>query len=206
MNNEEILLEIKKLKDHIRALLLIQKYPNIEFYQNVIDFDLSQDDLLDFAHAYNSEEREKELSKLAATPPYSAFTVNELKDNYEQMQSKRANEHTLDPLIERLYNDSSDDYKIINEMADFLEAKYNEEPSFTLACFRTGLSRDESEELFMLYSDMTIDLASKDSDLINKEGLLLKTKKLFPKLTNDKKIKMLINSYINCYFLLKDKE
>jgi hypothetical protein len=111
----------------------------------------------------------------------------------------------MNSIIEKIYNDNSLNFKIINEIAEYLIVKYNDEPSFTLACLKNGLDRGQSEELFMIYSDITEEIPSGKNDLVNKKLLLEKTKEKFPMLEDDFKIIKIIESYINCYFLMKDK-
>ena len=57
----------------------------------------------------------------------------------------------------------------------------------------------------MIYSDITEEIPSGKNDLVNKKLLLEKTKEKFPMLEDDFKIIKIIESYINCYFLMKDK-
>lgn len=111
----------------------------------------------------------------------------------------------MDPMIEKIFNDNLLNFKIIVELVDYLRVKYGEEPSFTFACFKNGLDMEQSEELFMMYSDITEEIPSGKNDLVNKKLLLEKTKEKFPMLEDDFKIIEIIESYINCYFLMKDK-
>lgn len=57
----------------------------------------------------------------------------------------------------------------------------------------------------MFYSDITNEIAVKDSTLINRSLLIEKTKEKIPTLTDNSEIKKIVESYINCYFLMKDK-
>ncbi|MBU0278626.1 MULTISPECIES: hypothetical protein [unclassified Gemella] len=109
----------------------------------------------------------------------------------------------MDPIIERIYNDTSLNFRIITEINEYLNTKYDEEASFTFACMKNGLNRDQADDLFMLYADITEKISSKDIHLINKELLIEKTKEKFPNLKNDYKIKKIIESFINCYILAK---
>lgn len=111
----------------------------------------------------------------------------------------------MEPIIEQLYNDNSNYLKIINELSGYLITKYEEEPSFTLACFKSGLNREQVDELFMLYSSLTNEIDAKDSEKINRKLLIEKTKEKFSNLTDESNIEKIVESYINCYFLLKDE-
>ena len=57
----------------------------------------------------------------------------------------------------------------------------------------------------MFYSDITDGIAGKDIHLLDRNLLIDKTKEKIPNLTDDNKIGEIVDSYINCYFLLKDE-
>ena len=55
------------------------------------------------------------------------------------------------------------------------------------------------------YSDITDEIATEDIHLLDRNLLIEKTKEKIPNLTDDNKIGEIVESYINCCFLLKDK-
>ena len=57
----------------------------------------------------------------------------------------------------------------------------------------------------MFYSDITDGIAGKDIHLLDRNLLIEKTKEKIPNLIDDNKIGEIVESYINCCFLLKDK-
>ena len=57
----------------------------------------------------------------------------------------------------------------------------------------------------MFYSDITDGIATEDIHLLDRNLLIEKTKEKIPNLTDDNKIGEIVESYINCCFLLKDK-
>ena len=106
----------------------------------------------------------------------------------------------MDPMIEKMFNDNLLNFKIIVELVDYLRGKYGEEPSFTFACFKNGLNTEQTEDLLIFYSDITDEIATEDIHLLEE-----KTKEKIRNLTDDNKIGEIVESYINCCFLLKDK-
>ena len=111
----------------------------------------------------------------------------------------------MDPMIEKMFNDNLLNFKIIVELVDYLRVKYDEEPSFTFACFKNGLNTEQTEDLLIFYSDITNEIAAEDIHLLDRNLLIEKTKEKIPNLTDDNKIGEIVESYINCCFLLKDK-
>ena len=57
----------------------------------------------------------------------------------------------------------------------------------------------------LFYSDITDEIATEDIHLLDRNLLIEKTKEKIPNLTDDNKIGEIVESYINCCFLLKDK-
>ena len=111
----------------------------------------------------------------------------------------------MDPMIEKMFNDNLLNFKIIAELVDYLRVKHGEEPSFTFACFKNGLNIEQTEDLLMFYSDITDKIAAEDIHLLDRNLLIEKTKEKIPNLTDDNKIGEIVDSYINCCFLLKDE-
>ena len=111
----------------------------------------------------------------------------------------------MDPMIEKMFNDNLLNFKIIVELVDYLRVKYGEEPSFTFACFKNGLNTEQTEDLLIFYSDITDEIATEDIHLLDRNLLIEKTKEKIPNLIDDNKIGEIVESYINCCFLLKDK-
>ena len=111
----------------------------------------------------------------------------------------------MDPMIERMFNDNLLNFKIIVELLDYLRAKHGEESSFIFACFKNGLNTEQTEDLFMFYSDITNEIAVEDIHLLNRNILIEETKEKIPNLIDDNKIGEIVDSYINCYFLLRDE-
>ena len=111
----------------------------------------------------------------------------------------------MDPMIEKMFNDNVLNFKIIVELVDYLRVKHGEEPSFTFACFKNGLNTEQTEDLLIFYSDITDKIATEDIYLLDRNILIEKTKEKIPNLTDDNKIGEIVESYINCYFLLKDE-
>lgn len=111
----------------------------------------------------------------------------------------------MDPMIEKMFNDNLLNFKIIAELVDYLRVKYGEEPSFTFACLKNGLNTEQTEDLLIFYSDITDEIATEDIHLLDRNLLIEKTKEKIPNLTDDNKIGEIVESYINCCFLLKDE-
>lgn len=57
----------------------------------------------------------------------------------------------------------------------------------------------------MFYSDITEEIAVEDIHLLDRNLLIEKTKEKIPNLTDDNKIGEIVDSYINCCFLLKEE-
>ena len=111
----------------------------------------------------------------------------------------------MDPMIEKMFNNNLLNFKIIAELVDYLRVKHGEEPSFTFACFKNGLNIEQTEDLLMFYSDITDKIVAEDIHLLDRNLLIEKTKEKIPNLTDDNKIGEIVESYFNCYFLLKDE-
>lgn len=111
----------------------------------------------------------------------------------------------MDPMIEKMFNDNLLNFKIIVELVDYLRVKHGEEPSFTFACFKNGLNTEQTEDLLIFYSDITDKIAAEDIHLLDRNLLIEKTKEKIPNLIDDNKIGEIVDSYINCYFLLKEQ-
>ena len=111
----------------------------------------------------------------------------------------------MDPMIEKMFNDNLLNFKIIVELVGYLRIKHGEEPSFTFACFKNGLDTEQIDDLLIFYSDITDEIAAEDIHLLVRNLLIEKTKEKIPSLTDDNKIGEIVDSYINCCFLLKDE-
>jgi hypothetical protein len=57
----------------------------------------------------------------------------------------------------------------------------------------------------MFYSDITNEIAVEGIHLLDRNLLIEITKEKIPNLIDDNKIGEIVDSYINCFFLLKDE-
>lgn len=93
----------------------------------------------------------------------------------------------------------------VYDIHEYIKNKFNEEPSFHLACDNRGLTTDEAGELFILFSCNTEDI--KPEELTDKhiDNLIELSTTSIPSFSrlSDKDLRAIINIFITNYFLVR---
>ena len=93
----------------------------------------------------------------------------------------------------------------VYEIHEYIKDKFNEEPSFTLACENRGLTDDETGKLFILYSNNTEEIDQEDFTEENINNLVELSTIAFPELKRltDEQLRDIVNTYITNYYLIR---
>lgn len=93
----------------------------------------------------------------------------------------------------------------VYEINEYIKDRFNEEPSFTLACENRGLTDDEASKLFILFSNNTEEIDREEFTEKNIDNLVELSTIAFPALRrlSDEQLRDIVNTYITNYYLIR---
>ena len=93
----------------------------------------------------------------------------------------------------------------VYEINEYIKDRFNEEPSFYLACENRGLTDDEASKLFILFSNNTEEINQEEFTENNIDNLVELSTIPFPALRrlSDEQLCDIVNVYITNYYLIR---
>ena len=93
----------------------------------------------------------------------------------------------------------------VYEINEYIKDRFNEEPSFYLACENRGLTDDEASKLFILFSNNTEEIDQEEFTEKNIDNLVELSTIAFPALRrlSDEQLRDIVNAYITNYYLIR---
>lgn len=96
-------------------------------------------------------------------------------------------------------------FTIKSAVYEYIKDRFNEEPSFYLACENRGLTDDEASKLFILFSNNTKEIDQEEFTEKNIDNLVELSTIAFPELRrlSDEQLRDIVNAYITNYYLTR---
>ena len=93
----------------------------------------------------------------------------------------------------------------VYEINEYIKDRFNEDPSFTLACENRGLTDVEASKLFILFSNNTEEIDQEEFTEENIDNLVELSTIAFPALRrlSDEQLRDIVNAYITNYYLIR---
>ena len=93
----------------------------------------------------------------------------------------------------------------VYEINEYIKDRFNEEPSFYLACGNRGLTDNEASKLFILFSNNTEEIDQEEFTEKNINNLVELSTIAFPALRrlSDEQLRDIVNAYITNYYLIR---